>query len=262
MQRDEVKKKLLQIQLFIVCLFTFNGCRNELEVDIEKSVVGIDITVLHEEYKDKFDYKNFWIIKYFVDPESFSVADANRIKIKTYIPKFDNYHETHTYGVTFNAIIPDDVEPTKDKNYFIVKLDYDKYYPVREYSYGVNEELNYVLDENGEKHYIPSSHLIILNCYAYVYEEPGAEVGANTIPSIFNTILLGLGMIVFSVFIFWIATCFIQNKISILIAFLIPLTLTLTSFGWGIGRGIIMSVCFVIYYILITLMVKRIDEYL
>ena len=256
-------KKILSILLMIICFFSISGCQNEARVNIDDAVYGIDITFRLVDTGSEWTKKTYWDIKYFVDHEKIDLSSANRVEIKTYIPKYDNYSNLGTYAKTFYASIPEDVTPEKDKNYFLLSLDSTKYDPTRKYSYAVGEEPNFVTDENGIRHFYPSPNLILLECFALVFEAPGTEVGPNTLPSIFNTILIGIGMVVIGVILYWIAVVLIQRKIALLIAFMIPVIITIGSFiTWNFSRGIIMTIFFAIYYIAISILAKRIDDYL
>lgn len=248
---------LLTVVLLVTCLFTFASCQNETEIDIKNAIVGIDITLEH--YTDEYGFQRAdkWIVKYFVDPAQFDLSTANRLKFRTYF-------STDMPAKVFTPKIPDDVAPTVENNYFVLELDYDKYNPAapKQWSNEIADYIdNFYLDDNGVKHYYPNEHLIALQCFAYVYEELGAEPGHNTIPSIGNTILVGVFMVLIGVGLYWVALVLIGNKLSLAIAFLIPLGLTIGSWiAWGWVRGLIMTIFFVIYYIAIAAVGKHLDE--
>ena len=68
------------------------------------------------------------------------------------------------------------------------------------------------------------------------------ETDENTIPSIFNTILIGVGLVIGGLLIYWLALALTGNKYIIAIAFVIPIILVITSyFAWGVVRGIILT---------------------
>lgn len=256
-------KKIFTLLLLILCLFGITGCQNETRVDIERAVYGIDITFRLEDNGLSWQDKQYWDIKYYVDHEQFDLTTANSVELRTYIPTYDIHHNLNTYRKDFKGVIPDDVTPTKDNNYFLITLDASKFNPTRKYSYAVQEVPNYFEDDNGVKHYYPNEHLVMLSCNALVYEAPGTELGPNTLPSIFNTILYGIGMVIIGVILYWIAHIIIQNKYVLAGAFLVPVIVTIGSYiAWDVPRGIIMTVFFVIYYIVISIIAKRIDDYL
>ena len=80
-------KKILSILLMIICFFSISGCQNEARVNIEDAVYGIDITFRKEDNGSNFTDKTYWDIKYFVNHEKIDLSTANRVEIKTYIPK-------------------------------------------------------------------------------------------------------------------------------------------------------------------------------
>ena len=250
---------LLTVVLLVTCLFTFASCQNETEIDIKNAIVGIDITLQYVSDKDGLQHAESWIVKYFVDPAQFDLSTANRLNLQTYI-----LMNGKVRGKVFTPKIPDDVAPTEANNYFMLELDYDKYNPAapKEWSNEIADYIdNFYTDDNGVKHYYPNEHLIVIQCFAYVYEELGAEPGQNTIPSIGNTILIGVFMVLIGVGLYWVALVLIGNKLSLAIAFLIPLVLTIGSWiVWGWVRGLIMTIFFVIYYIAIAAVGKHLDE--
>ena len=70
-------------------------------------------------------------------------------------------------------------------------------------------------------------------------------------------------MVVIGVILYWVAVCLIQRKIALFVAFMIPVIITIGSFiTWNFSRGIIMTIFFAIYYVAISLIAKRIDDYL
>ena len=243
-----MNKKLTTILLILVllvgCLFTFASCQNETEIDIERAILGIDITLEYVTDKHGLQHAENWIVKYYVDPALFDLSTANRLKLRTYLA-------TDIPAKIFTPKIPDDVAPTAENNYFVVEMDYDKYNPTKkkEWSHQISGYIdNFVTDENGIKHYYPSEHLVMISCYAYVFEDIGAEPGQNTIPSIGNTIGVGIGMVVIGL-ITYIIALILNRQIFVAIAFLIPILATIGSYiAWGVGRGIIMTVFFGIYY--------------
>ena len=109
-------KKILSILLMIICFFSISGCQNEARVNIEDAVYGIDITFRKEDNGSNFTDKTYWDIKYFVNHEKIDLSTANRVEIKTYIPKYDNHSNLGTYAKTFYASIPEDVAPEKENN--------------------------------------------------------------------------------------------------------------------------------------------------
>lgn len=248
---------LLTVVLLVTCLFTFASCQNETEIDIKNAIVGIDITLQYVSDKDGLQHAESWIVKYFVDPAQFDLSTAKRLKFRTYF-------STDMPAKVFTPKIPDDVAPTEANNYFVLELDYDKYSPVapKEWSNEIADYIdNFYTDDNGVKHYYPNEHLIVISCYAYVFEEMGAEPGRDTIPSIGNTILCGLGMVVIGLITYWIALTVLNRKIFVAIAFMIPIILTIGSYiSWGWVRGLIMTAFFVIYYIGLAILNKWIGE--
>lgn len=248
---------LLTVVLLVTCLFTFASCQNETEIDIKNAIVGIDITLQYVSDKDGLQHAESWIVKYYVDPAQFDLSTANRLKFRTYF-------STDMPAKVFTPKIPDDVAPTEANNYFVLELDYDKYNPAapKEWSNEIADYIdNFYTDDNGVKHYYPNEHLIVISCHAYVFEEMGAEPGHNTIPSIGNTILCGLGMVVIGLITYWIALTVLNRKIFVAIAFMIPIILTIGSYiSWGWVRGLIMTAFFVIYYIGLAILNKWIGE--
>lgn len=248
---------MLTVVLLVTCLFAFASCQNETEIDIKNAIVGIDITLQYVSDKDGLQHAESWIVKYFVDPAQFDLSTAKRLKFRT------NF-STDMPAKVFTPKIPDDVTPTEANNYFVLELDYDKYNPAvpKEWSNEIADYIdNFYTDDNGVKHYYPNEHLIVISCYAYVFEEMGAEPGRDTIPSIGNTILCGLGMVVIGLITYWIALTVLNRKIFVAIAFMIPIILTIGSYiSWGWVRGLIMTAFFVIYYIGLAIFNKWIGE--
>ncbi|MBQ8433704.1 MAG: hypothetical protein IJX23_02725 [Clostridia bacterium] len=269
------KKVLLLILIFVLLAsaFAFASCQNQLEIESAKSVVGIDIT--RKVVSAKYDYQNdtyCWVIKYYVDPLQCDLSTVNSIKIKAYIPKYDNYGNLNEYPAisTINAIIPDDVAPTAENNYFYVELDNAKYDPSmeREFDPSIGDYAdNFKTDDQGVKHYFPSENLVLKQCFFYVDDNSGDASDDNPmdnitkIPSIGLTFVLGIVMVVVGFVLYWIALTVFQNKLAIAIAFSVPLILTIGSWIlWGWARGLIMTVFFVIYYVCIETFAKRVAD--
>ena len=265
------KKVLLLILIFVLLAsaFAFASCQNQLEIDIEQSIVGLpDIT---ERVDDSFaKTKRYWVLRYYVDPAQFDLSTANSVKIKTWMPTYKG-SDLKTYQTTFTGIIPDDVAPTTDKNYFIVELDQSKYNPTlkREWISEIQDyNDNFTLDENGVKHFFFYQEFeTVIKCYVYVNDNSGDASDDNPmdnvtkIPSIGLTFVLGIVMVVVGFVLYWIALTVFQNKLAIAIAFSVPLIFTIGSWIlWGWARGLIMTVFFVIYYVCIETFAKRIAD--
>ena len=267
-------KKLTILLLILILLsscFSLSACQNQLQIDIANSVVGLpDITEKIVEGDDLSNAKRYWVLKYYVDPADFDLSTVNSIKIKTWMPT-NKGGKLRTYQKTFTAIIPDDVAPTADKNYFIVELDKSKYNPTAErpYDYTTGQYGdNFYLDGDGVKHfYYYQDFETLINCYVYVNDNGGDITDDNPmdnvtkIPSIGMTFVLGVVMVIVGFVLYWVALTVFQNKLAIAVAFCIPLFLTIGAWTvWGVWRGIIMTVFFVIYYICIEGFAKRLAE--
>ena len=267
------KKVLLLILIFVLVasVFAFASCQNQLQIDIQNSIVGLpDITEKIVPGKESSDNKHYWVLKYYVDPAQFDLSTANSIKIKTWMPTYKG-SDLKTYQTTFTGIIPDDVAPTADKNYFTIELEKKKYNPTleREWSHEISDYLpNYELDENGVKHfYFYQEFETVIKCYVYVNDVSGDATDDNPmdnvtkLPSIGLTFVLGIVMVIVGFVLYLIALIVFQNKLSIAIAFSVPLFFTIGSwFVWGWARGLIMTVFFVIYYVCIETFAKRVAE--
>lgn len=267
------KKVLLLFLIFVlvVSAFSFASCQNQLQIDIEKSIVDLpDITEKIIKGEESSQDKRYWVLKYYVDPADFDLSTANSIKIKTWMPTYKS-GKLRTYQTTFTGIIPDDVAPTADKNYFVVELDKRKYNPTAEkqWSHEISNYLpNFTLDDDGIKHFFFYQNFeTVINCYVYVNDNSGDVSDDNPmdnvtkIPSIGLTFGLGIAMVIVGFVLYWIALCVFQNKLSIAIAFSIPLIFTIGSWIlWGWVRGLIMTVFFVIYYICIETFAKRVAD--
>ncbi|MBQ4272613.1 MAG: hypothetical protein IJB95_03060 [Clostridia bacterium] len=267
------KKVLLLILIFVLfaSVFAFASCQNQLQIDIQNSIVGIpDITEKIVPGKESSDNKHYWVLKYYVDPAQFDLSTANSIKIKTWMPTYKGSN-LKTYQTTFTGIIPEDVAPTADKNYFTIELEKKKYNPTAErpYDYTTGQYGdNFYLDANGVKHfYFYQNFETVLNCYVYVNDNSGDATDDNPmdnvtkLPSIGLTFVLGIVMVIVGFVLYLIALIVFQNKLSIAIAFSIPLIFTIGSwFVWGWARGLIMTVFFVIYYVCIETFAKRVAE--
>lgn len=267
------KKVLLLILIFVLVasVFAFASCQNQLQIDIEQSIVGIpDITEKIVPGKESSDNKHYWVLKFYVNPAEFDLTTANSVKIKMYMPTYKG-GKLSSYPKTFTGIIPEDVAPTADKNYFTIELEKSKYNPTleREWSHEISDYLpNYELDENGVKHfYYYQDFETVHKCYVYVNDNSGDATDDNPmdnvtkIPSIGITFVLGIVMVIVGFILYWIALTVFQNKLSIAIAFSIPLIFTIGSWIiWGWARGLIMTVFFVIYYICIETFAKRVAE--
>ena len=87
------------------------------------------------------------------------------------------------------------------------------------------------------------------------------ETDKDTLPSIFNTILIGVGVVIGGLLIYWLALALTGNKYIIAIAFVIPIILVIISyFAWGVVRGIILTAFYVVYYILLGKLNQRIAD--
>ena len=265
-------KKLSTLILIFVLLVTtlsFSACQNQVKIDVTMSAEVIpDVTekIVEGEYSSKT--KRYWVLTYYVDPAKCDLSAVNSIKIKTWMPTYRS-GKWNTHLTTFTAIIPDDVAPTADKNYFIVELDKSKYNPVAErpYDYTTGQYGdNFVLDEKGAKHFFYYRDFeTVVECCVYVNDNGQTEddpiAGVIQIPSIGLTFVYGIVMALvgFGLYLFALLVC--QNKLAVALAFIIPLVTTIGSwFVWGVGRGIIMTVFFVIYYISIETFAKRLAE--
>ena len=262
---------LLLILILLASTLALCACQNQLQIDIVNSVAGIpDITEKIGEGDDLSNAKRYWVLKYYVNPADFDLSTVNSIKIKTWMPT-NKGGKLRTYQKTFTAIIPDDVAPTADKNYFIIELEKSKYNPTAEkqWSHEISNYLpNYYVDGDGVKHfYYYQNFETLINCYVYVNDNGGDITDDNPmdnvtkIPSIGMTFVLGIAMVIVGFILYWIALCVFQNKYIVAIAFCIPLVLTIGSWIlWGWVRGLIMTVFFVIYYICIETFAKRLAE--
>lgn len=269
------KKVFLLILIFVLLAstFAFASCQNQLQIENVKSVVGIDIT--RKVVPAKYDYQNdtyCWVIKYYVDPLQYDLSTVNSIKIKVYIPKYDSHGNLNEYPAisTLNVVIPDDVAPTAENNYFYVELNKDKYNPAKERKFDPSiggYADNFTTDAQGVKHYFPSENLVLKQCFFYVDDNSGDGSDDNPmdnitkIPSIGLTFVLGIVMVVVGFVLYWIALTVFQNKLAIAIAFSVPLIFTIGSWIlWGWARGLIMTVFFVIYYVCIETFAKRVAD--
>lgn len=262
---------LLLILILLASTLALCACQNQLQIDIVNSVAGIpDITEKIVEGDDLSNAKRYWVLKYYVNPADFDLSTVNSIKIKTWMPT-NKGGKLRTYQKTFTAIIPDDVAPTVDKNYFIIELEKSKYNPTAEkqWSHEISNYLpNYYVDGDGVKHfYYYQNFETLINCYVYVNDNGGDITDDNPmdnvtkIPSIGMTFVLGIAMVIVGFILYWIALCVFQNKLSLAIAFMVPLIFTIGSWIlWGVWRGIIVTVFFAIYYICIETFAKRLAE--
>ena len=261
---------LLLLVLIAGCLLTFASCQDQVQIDIESSIVGLpDITEKVIPGETVADNKHYWIVKYFVNPAEYDLSTVNSVKIKTYMPTKKN-GDLKTYLKTFDAIIPEDVAPTAENNYFYLQLEKKKYDPTAErpYDYTTGQYGdNFYLDANGVKHfYFYRDFETVTNCYIYINDngdisDDNPMDNVIKIPSIGMTFVLGVVMVIVGFVLYWVALTVFQNKLSLAIAFCIPLFLTIGAWTvWGVWRGIIMTVFFVIYYICIEGFAKRVAE--
>ena len=260
---------LLLICILVLGCFAFGGCQDQVQIDIESSIVGLpDITEMVIPGETLADNKHYWIVKYFVNPAECDLSTVNSIKIKTYMPTKKN-GDLKTYLKTFDAIIPEDVAPTAENNYFYLKLEKKKYDPTAErpYDYTTGQYGdNFYLDAKGVKHfYFYRDFDTVTNCYIYINDNGEIQdnpiAGVTKIPSIGMTFAIGVVMVLIGFGLYLLAMLVFQNKLAIAIAFCIPLFLTIgTWIVWGVWRGIIMTVFFIIYYICIESFSKRVAE--
>lgn len=261
---------LLLISILLASCLSFSACQNELQIDVVNSIVGLpDITEKVVEGDDLSKAKRYWVLKYYVNPADFDLSTVNSIKIKTWMPTYKN-GKLATHQKTFTAIIPDDVAPTAEHNYFIVELDKSKYNPTAEkkWSHEISNYLpNYDIDSNGEKHfYYYQKFETVISCFVYINDngditDDNPMDNVTKIPSIGLTFVLGVVMVIVGFVLYWVALTVFQNKLSLAIAFLIPLIFTIGSWiSWGWARGLIITVFFVIYYISIETFAKRVAE--
>ncbi len=229
---------LLLVAVLLLGCFSFVGCQEQIKYNIDHAFVD---ATLEEAYNDG---SHVWILKVYFDPAQVDVSTLNKVDITAFVTVLNNTgNEKGTYKKTFTANAPEDAEPTADKNYVQVTL-------------------------NG-KTYDAGNHFYLVDCEAFENAqvgggdtgETGPGTGVSTIPSIFNTIIIGVVIIVVGLVAYWIALVLIQNEIVIAIVFIIPILLVITSyFAWGWVRGIILTVCYGVYYFLLAMLNKRIGE--
>ena len=238
---DDMNKKFLLLCLvavLVVGVFAMAGCQDQVKYNIDHAFVE---ATLEEVYNEG---SHFWILKVYFDPAQVDVSTLNKVEITAYVTVLNNTgNEKGTYKKTFKADTPEDVAPTADKNYVEVTV--------------------------SGKTYDLGNHCYLVDCSAYENaqvsggdsDETGPGTGVSSIPSIFNTIICGVVIIVVGLVAYWIALVLIQNEIVVAIVFIIPILLVITSyFAWGWVRGIILTVCYGVYYFLLAMLNKRIGE--
>lgn len=228
------KALFLLVLVLLISILAMAGCKEQQKLNIVNAITRIEAM---EEYDD--EGHQIWLVKYFVDPTQVDITTFNSAQIKTYVTVRSNTgNDKGTYQKTFTATIPDDASATEENSYLLIKLD-------------------------GKKYRV-DSHLILLEASALVNltsNETEEEPAGQRIPSIASTIGIGIAMVIGGIILYWLAIVLTGNRIVMAIAFIIPVLLTITSYiSWGVTRGIIMTVFFVIYYILLGLLNKRIAE--
>ena len=224
------KALFLLIIVLLASLFAFAGCKNQQKLDIRDGLTKIEVNDTY------IDNKHVIFVKYYIDPAKYDVTTFNSVQIETWVVVLSNTgNDKGTYKKTFSATIADDATPTEEGNYVTIELSGKKYR--NDYHLGNPLGVTALVDATG------------------------SETDKDTIPSIFNTILIGVGLVIGGLLIYWLALALTGNKYIIAIAFVIPIILVITSyFAWGVVRGIILTAFYVVYYILLGKLNQRIAD--